>query len=79
MVPRDVEDQIVALATLSEVLLSVVDDLVCAALFIDPVGRLEDRFGWIVRLRKRDHLRGGSDLSVVRREGMFNYVLRPVS
>lgn len=30
MVPGDVEDQVVALATVSEVVLSVVDNLVCA-------------------------------------------------
>ena len=48
-----------------------VDDLVCDALFLDPIGRTEDQHGWTIRLWKRDDLRGPSDMRVLRR-GLTN-------
>lgn len=41
-----------------------VDDLVCDALFADPIGRKENEHGWIIQLWKRDDLRHASDMRV---------------
>lgn len=42
-----------------------VDDLICDALFADPIGRTEGPHEWVVRLWKRDDLRSASDMRVL--------------
>ena len=42
-----------------------VDDLVCDALFVDPVRRKEGVSAWTIQLLKRDNLRSAADLRVV--------------
>lgn len=41
------------------------DDLVCDALFADPISRTEGPYGWIINLWKRSDLRKSSDMRVV--------------
>ncbi len=41
------------------------DDLVCDALFVDPVSRAEGPYEWIINLWKRNDLRKASDMRVV--------------
>ncbi len=55
------------------------DDLVCDALFADPLARKESARSWTVHLGKRDHLRGASDITVVNGVGQMGYVLRPAA
>lgn len=55
------------------------DDLVCDALFADPVARKEDARGWTVHLDKRENLRSASDMGVVNGVGQMGYVLRPAA
>jgi hypothetical protein len=59
--------------------LQELDDLVCDALFADPLARKEDVHAWTVHLAKRDHLRGASDLSAVVEKGRVGYHLRPAA
>lgn len=42
-----------------------VDDLVCDALFADPVSRTEGPHDWTIQLWKRSQLRPSSDMRVV--------------
>ena len=56
-----------------------VDDLVCDALFADPVSRKEDAHVWTVELIKRSQLRGASDMRVVQGRGKMGYELRPAA
>lgn len=53
-----------------------VDELVCDALFVDPVRRLEGASGWTIHLLKRDNPRSASDLRVVNGSG---YELQPAA
>lgn len=41
------------------------DDLVCDALFADPISRTEGPHGWTISLWKRSDLRAATDMSVV--------------
>ncbi|MBP7513315.1 MAG: hypothetical protein KA791_02135 [Flavobacteriales bacterium] len=41
------------------------DDLVCDALFVDPISRTEGPLAWTINLWKRDDLRTASDMRVV--------------
>jgi hypothetical protein len=41
------------------------DDLVCDALFADPISRTEGPHGWTINLWKRSDLRASSDMRVV--------------
>ncbi len=41
------------------------DDLVCDALFADPIAREEGRNGWTVHLWKRSQLRSASDMRLI--------------
>jgi len=50
------------------------DDLVCDALFVDPLGRNETKRGCIPELAKRRTLRPASDMRVLRSEGGVHYV-----
>lgn len=50
-----------------------VDDLVCDALFADPVGRTESQYGWTIEMFKRGHLRPSSDMRVVKARGGSRY------
>ena len=45
--------------------LEAVDDLVCDALFVDPLGRKANPLGCILELAKRDTLRHSSDMRVL--------------
>lgn len=42
-----------------------VDDLVCDALFVDPIGRTEGPYGWTIDLWKRNDLRASTDMRVI--------------
>jgi hypothetical protein len=55
-----------------------VDDLVCDALFVDPVSRKESIYAWIIKLDKRTDLRGASDMQVVDNGTRKGYRLRPL-
>lgn len=46
-----------------------VDDLVCDALFVDPVSRTEGPHDWTIQLWKRSQLRASSDMRVVAMHG----------
>jgi hypothetical protein len=52
------------------------DDLICDALFADPIGRTEGAREWVVRLWKRDDLRGASDMRSVSTGGSTTYELQ---
>ena len=52
-----------------------VDDLVCDALFADPVGREENNREWIIQLWKRDALRNASDMHVIESGSTSTYVV----
>lgn len=56
-----------------------VDDLVCDALFADPIERKEDAHGWVLQLNKRSQLRGASDMRVVQGRGSMSYQLQPAA
>ncbi|MBK8340326.1 MAG: hypothetical protein IPK99_10215 [Flavobacteriales bacterium] len=56
-----------------------IDDLVCDALFVDPIGRSEDPLYWLVQLYKRDSLRSASDMHVVGGTDRSLYVLEPAA
>lgn len=58
---------------------SEVDDLVCDALFIDPVARTENQYGWTIHLDKREGLRHASDMRVEFNRGRMGYVLQPAA
>lgn len=45
--------------------LEQMDDLVCDALFADPISRTEGPHGWTINLWKRDDLRAATDMRVV--------------
>jgi hypothetical protein len=51
------------------------DDLVCDALFADPVEREEGASGWTLHLWKRSQLRSASDMHVVPGPRRSGYVL----
>ncbi|MEO8590021.1 MAG: hypothetical protein ABI432_11660 [Flavobacteriales bacterium] len=59
--------------------LGEVDDLVCDALFVDPLDRREGMNDWTIRLYKLDHLRKASDLDVKPVNGRSIYVLQPAA
>lgn len=59
--------------------LGQVDDLLCDALFVDPLFRLEKTRTWCIELFKRDHLRAASDMDVEHDQDRLVYVLRPVA
>ncbi len=52
-----------------------VDDLICDALFVDPMDRREGVYDWTIRLMKRSQLRSGSDMSVKQSPGRSVYIL----
>ncbi|MFZ1686413.1 MAG: hypothetical protein WAU70_03265 [Flavobacteriales bacterium] len=52
------------------------DDLVCDALFADPVSRIEDQHGWTINMWKRDQLRASSDMRVVTSGATNKYELQ---
>ncbi|MEO8068432.1 MAG: hypothetical protein ABI599_12120 [Flavobacteriales bacterium] len=56
-----------------------VDDLVCDALFVDPITRTAEGTDWVIQLDKRSSLRGASDMSLVRKQGAMVYSLRPAA
>ena len=56
-----------------------IDDLVCDALFADPMARKEAPHEWTIHLGKRESLRGASDLNVVGGAGQVTYVVRPAA
>ena len=49
----------------SGVNIDALDELVCDALFADPLGRERDRHGCMLELGKREKLRHSSDMRVV--------------
>jgi len=55
------------------------DDLICDALFVDPLDRQENAHAWTINLYKREHLRGASDMEVKELKGRSVYVLRPAA
>ena len=55
--------------------LEQLDDLVCDALFADPLDREEVADGWMVHLWKRSQLRNASDMHVVPGPRRSGYVL----
>ena len=55
------------------------DDMVCDAIFADPLARKENAYGWTVHLGKRSHLRGASDMRVVHGKGQIGYELQPAA
>ena len=55
------------------------DDLVCDALFADPLARKESARSWTLELGKRENLRSASDITVVNGAGQMGYVLRPAA
>ncbi len=59
--------------------LSEVDDLLCDALFVEPLYRTEEEHAWTIALYKCDHLRSASDMDVKSEEGRSVYVLRPAA
>ena len=54
-----------------------IDDMVCDALFADPLQREEGPRAWTVHLGKREHLRRSADMRVVHRAGSTGYVVHP--
>jgi hypothetical protein len=52
------------------------DDLVCDALFADPISRTEGHRGWTINLWKREDLRGASDMRVVGTGSTSRYELQ---
>lgn len=56
-----------------------VDDLMCDALFVDPVSRKQDHDQWIIRMDKRAALRGASDLDLKSKAGTTWYAVRPTA
>ena len=56
-----------------------VDDLLCDALFVDPMDRREDAHAWTIQLYKRDHLRGASDMAVKKVDDRSVYLLQPAA
>jgi len=56
-----------------------IDDLVCDALFVDPVDREEGLFNWVIQLQKRENLRGASDMNILDGAKRSLYVLRPAA
>jgi hypothetical protein len=49
------------------------DDLVCDALFVDPIRRYQDKRGCILELGKRSDLRQSSDMRVARSGSAARY------
>lgn len=58
--------------------LEKVDDLICDALFADPLDREVTGDHCTVYLGKRDSLRGASDMGLIAEVGHMGYVLQPV-
>jgi hypothetical protein len=52
------------------------DDLICDALFADPIGRTEGPHEWVVSLWKRDDLRSASDMRSVSTGRSITYELQ---
>ena len=52
-----------------------VDDLLCDALFADPLKREANPYGWTIHLSKRDHLRPASDMRTIDRGDTVRYEL----
>ncbi len=52
------------------------DDLICDAIFADPIGRTEGVHEWVVRLWKRSDLRGASDMRSVSDGRSITYELQ---
>lgn len=48
----------------------IVDDLICDAVFEDPIERVLDGDGWVIYLTKRDRNRPPADEMLVRQEGV---------
>jgi hypothetical protein len=49
------------------------DELVCDALFVDPLGRKQNEHGCTLEVAKRDKLRHASDMRVVSAENSARY------
>ena len=52
------------------------DDIICDAIFADPMQRVLVGGRWVVLLAKRSELRGASDMRSVPGEGRVGYVLQ---
>ena len=52
-----------------------VDDLICDALFVDPLERTEHRRSYTIRLGKREGLRSCADLRTEDLDGRSNYII----
>lgn len=52
-----------------------VDDLICDALFVDPLERTEQSRSYVIRLGKREGLRRCADLRTVDVGGRSNYII----
>lgn len=55
--------------------ISMVDDLMCDALFVDPLDRTEHARSFIIRLGKRDRTRRCGDLRAEDRNGKSRYII----
>lgn len=54
--------------------INCVDELLCDALFADPLDREPARYGWRIHLAKRNGLRGAGDMQVLPENGTMRYV-----
>lgn len=59
--------------------LGAVDDLLCDALFVDPVQRQVNGHHCVIQLHKRDHLRHAGDMDVHTESDRSTYVIRPAA
>ena len=55
--------------------MQAVDELVCDALFVDPMSRVRNKEGWTLELFKRSKLRTASDLRAVPMGPVVQYEL----
>ena len=56
--------------------ISMVDDLICDALFVDPLDRKEERRSWTIRLAKRVDPRHSGELLVDEQPTKFKYLVQ---
>ncbi|MBP6312129.1 MAG: hypothetical protein KA408_07670 [Flavobacteriales bacterium] len=56
--------------------IGMVDDLICDALFVDPLDRMESKRCWTIRLAKRDDLRSAGELLIDEQPKSFNYLVQ---
>jgi hypothetical protein len=65
----------IELEVLGSIDVEQLDDLVCDALFTDPLEREEGPDGWTIHLGKRNQLRNASDMHVIAGPRRTGYVL----